>query len=149
MSEHKATITWKRNTPDYKYETYERSHTVQFEGGSTLNVSAAKEYLGKAEHANPEELLAAALSSCHMLTFLAVAARSHLTLDSYEDTPVATLDKNAAGKLAVTKVVLRPKAVFSDEVPNADKIAQLHKKAHANCFIANSVSCKVAVEPRS
>lgn len=148
MSEHKAKIQWKRATKDFVYETYDRTHTVIYEGGIRHSLSAAKEFMGKAEHSNPEELLAAALSSCHMLTFLAIAAKSRLIVDSYEDNAVSILDKNAAGKLAVTKTILRPKVVFAKETPvTREKLVELHEKAHRNCFIANSVSGEVVTEP--
>ena len=147
MSEHKATITWKRETPDFNYDTYDRTYTVKFPGGSTLKGSSAPEYLGKAEFANPEEVLAAALSGCHMLTFLAVACKSRLTVDSYQDEAVAILDKNAAGKLAVTEIHLRPRVKFSGETPAPEKLKELHEKAHRNCFIANSLACKMSIEP--
>ncbi len=148
MSEHKAKVTWKRETPDYVYETYDRTHQVTFPGGIQVKSSAAPEYMGKASLTNPEELLGAALGSCHMLTFLAVAAKSRLTVDKYEDNVVAILDKNANGKLAVTKVILRPVVEFA---PGAnvtlEKLTELHDKAHRNCFIANSVACEVVIEP--
>ncbi|MBI1862199.1 MAG: OsmC family protein [Deltaproteobacteria bacterium] len=147
MSEHRATVTWKRTTPDFVYETYDRTHEVRYEGGIQHKASAAKEFAGKPEFANPEELFAGALASCHMLTFLAVAAKSRLTVDSYTDTPVAHLDKNATGKLAVTKTVLRPRVTFSKETPvTREKLVELHDKAHRNCFIANSVACEVITE---
>jgi organic hydroperoxide reductase OsmC/OhrA len=148
MSEHKATITWKRETKDFAYETYDRTHTVKFEGGITIKGSAAKEFIGKPEYANPEEVLAAALSSCHMLTFLAIAAKSRLIVNSYEDHAVAILDKNAAGKAAVTKTILRPRVVFEASTPvTPEKLNELHDKAHRNCFIANSVNFDVVTEP--
>ncbi len=147
MSQHTATVTWKRKTTDFAYETYDRTHEVKFEGGKSVPGSAAKEFMGKADLVNPEEMLTAALSSCHMLTFLAVAAKSRLIVDSYDDTATSILDKNAQGKLAVTKTILRPKVVFSKETPVAhEKLVELHEKAHRNCFIANSVSGEVVTE---
>ncbi len=148
MSEHKAKITWKRTTPDFAYDTYDRTHTVAFEGGQSIKGSAGKEFAGKAEYANPEEAIAWALASCHMLTFLAVASKSRLTVDSYEDNPVAFLDKNATGKMAVTKTILRPKVTFAKETPvTREKLVELHEKSHRNCFIANSVNFEVVTEP--
>jgi organic hydroperoxide reductase OsmC/OhrA len=144
MSEHRVEIAWKRETPGFEYDTYDRSHAIRFEGGQSLRASSAPEYLGNKAMANPEEMLAAALSSCHMLTFLAVAAKSHLVVESYEDKAVAFLDKNADGKMAVTRVVLNPQVRFSSEV-SSEKLAQLHEKAHRNCFVANSVRCEVVV----
>mgnify|MGYP001573037828 CR=1 FL=1 len=94
MSEHKASVTWKRNTPDFAYETYDRTFKSTFEGGQSYTGSAAPQFAGKAEHANPEELLASALAGCHMLTFLAVSSKGGFTVDNYEDTAIAVLDKN-------------------------------------------------------
>lgn len=85
MSEHRARITWQRSTQDFTYQTYNRSHEWQFTT-VTVPASAAKEYRGDEKRVNPEEALVAALSSCHMLTFLALAARRNLSIDAYEDT---------------------------------------------------------------
>lgn len=148
MSVHRARVEWRRATPDFAYETYDRTHTIALEGGQTLQGSATPEYKGDAALANPEELLAASLASCHMLTFLAVAAKSRLVVDAYEDQAEATLGKNAAGRMAVVKVVLRPKVTFAGEPPPPEKLRALHEKAHANCMIASSVSCEVVLEPR-
>ncbi len=145
MSEHRSFLSWNRSTPDFVYETYDRTHALKFEGGQSVQASSAPEFLGKAQNVNPEEMLAAALSSCHMLTFLAVAAKSRLTVDSYKDETTAYLEKNEAGKLAVTRVVLRPRVKLGSTV-DAAKFTSLHEKAHHNCFIANSVSCSVQVE---
>lgn len=148
MSEHRVQLAWRRATPDFLHETYDRTHEVRFPGGQALRGSAAPDYKGDQAKANPEELLAAALGSCHMLTFLAVAARSRLVVDAYEDEPVATLEKGPDGKLAVTRVVLRPRVAFGGPPPDAARQKELHDKAHRNCFIAASVRCEVAIEPR-
>jgi organic hydroperoxide reductase OsmC/OhrA len=145
MSEHRSSLHWKRSTPDFVYDTYDRGHTIAFEGGQSLEASSAPDFLGQAAKANPEEMLAAALSSCHMLTFLAVAAKSRLTVESYDDEAIAYLEKNASGKMAVTRVILRPRVKFSSPVEEA-KFNSLHDKAHHNCFIANSVSCEVITQ---
>lgn len=149
MSEHHAKIEWSRNAPDFKYETYDRTHRIEFGGGFRCDASSAPEFLGRKELVNPEELLVAALSSCHLLTFLAIAARSRLVVDEYRDEAVGYLEKNEAGKLAVTHVTLRPWARFSGEAPSREKIEELHAKAHANCFIAQSVRTSVKVEPKA
>ncbi len=146
MSLHKAKISWKRTTSDFVYETYDRSHQIEFEGGIAVQASAAPDFSGNAQLVNPEEMLAAALSSCHMLTFLAIAARSRLVVESYEDSAVAHLSKNAQGKLAVTRVELNPKVKMSGELAG-DKYQAMHDKAHHNCFIAGAVSCEVALNP--
>jgi organic hydroperoxide reductase OsmC/OhrA len=150
MSEHKISLAWKRETSDFVYETYDRTHTVMFNGGLTLETSAAPQYLGKEEYANPEEMLAASLASCHMLTFLAIAAKSRYVVDSYEDEATAILGKNAEGAMAVTKIILKPKAVFSgDKKPDDSQLKALHDKAGKNCFIESSLKSEVVVEPQA
>jgi organic hydroperoxide reductase OsmC/OhrA len=117
-----------------------------FSGQQFLNNSAAPEYLGNADMANPEELLASSLASCHMLTFLAVAAKSGYIVESYNDQAIATLDKNEEGKIAVTVIDLKPVVEFSGEkIPDDEHLKSLHEKAHRNCFIANSIKSKVNI----
>ena len=147
MSEHKVVLNWRRQNSDFAYETFDRAHTVQFPGGQTIQGSSAPQYLGNSELANPEEMLAAALASCHMLTFLAICARSRLVVDSYEDLAVAELGKNEDGRLTVTRITLHPKIVFGgDDKPDWARIGTLHEKAHANCFIGLALKCEVSVE---
>jgi len=146
MSELRSALEWKRDTPDFQYETYNRTHTLRFGGGTSIQMSSAPEYLGKAELPNPEELLAAATASCHFLTFLSIVAKMRLTLDSYRDDTVAVLDKNAEGKIVVTRITLRPKAQFSGEAPSREKLLSMHEKAHHNCFIANSLKSEIILD---
>lgn len=147
MSIFKTTLNWKRNTPQFDFETYDRTHTLRFEGGTEIKASSAPDFKGNAALVNPEEQLIAAVSSCHMLTFLAIAAKSRLTVDSYSDSASGELAKNEKGRLAITAITLRPKVVFSgSNIPDAEKLKQLHHKAHENCFIANSVLANVTVE---
>jgi organic hydroperoxide reductase OsmC/OhrA len=148
MSEHHATIAWQRTSQDFTYQTYNRAHDWRFKA-VTVPASAAKEYRGDENRVNPEEALVAALSSCHMLVFLAVAAKRKAALDSYHDDAVGVLEKNADGKLAITRVTLRPKIVWSAGVTvSADDLAKMHHDAHEGCFIATSVKTEVSVEPR-
>jgi organic hydroperoxide reductase OsmC/OhrA len=149
MSEHKVTVNWKRETPDFSYESYNRDHDWTFDAGVTLRASAAPGYLGNTACVDPEEAFVASLSSCHMLTFLAIACKNRLTLDSYHDEAVGVLEKDAAGRLAITKVTLRPNVQFSGEkTPSAEDVAHMHEQAHHACFIANSVKTDVLVEPQ-
>jgi len=148
MSEHKAMLTWSRGGTDFSYKTYPRNHTWRFEGGVEVPASSAPQFLGDASRVDPESALVAALSSCHLLTFLAIASNSDFVVESYEDDPVGHLEKNAGGKLAVTRVVLRPRIVFGGaKQPTAQELEKLHDKAHRECFIANSVLTAVTVEP--
>lgn len=146
MSEHRIKLNWKRATPDFDYKTYNRSHRVTFKNGKLLEMSASIDYKGDANMVDPEETLVAALSSCHMLSFLAIANGRKFVVDFYEDNAVGFLEKNAEGKLAITRVVLRPRVKFGAPMPDAAAVQQLHDKAHHACFIANSVKTEVTVE---
>jgi len=118
-------------------------------GGFAYQASAAPDFNGKAELANPEETLLAALASCHMLTFLAIAANSKLVVDAYEDTATAKLEKNAKGKLCIQSVLLQPRVSFGGgKIPTAEELTHLHEKAHANCIIANSITAAVLVQSK-
>ena len=146
MSEHRASVRWVRQTEDFSYESYGRDHVWRFEGGQEVAASAAPAYRGSPERVDPEQAYVASLSSCHMLTFLALAARKRLVVDRYEDDAVGFLEKNEAGRLAITRVVLRPRIAFAGDAPAAEQLAALHERAHAECFIANSVRTRVTVE---
>jgi organic hydroperoxide reductase OsmC/OhrA len=147
MSEHKATLEWKRETEIFAYESYNRDHVWIFEGGIKVPASAAPAYRGNPANVNPEEALVAALSSCHMLTFLAIAAKKQVVVDRYNDNAVGFLEKNAKGKLAITRVILRPRVTFGGQnSPTLEQIKSLHERAHSECFIANSVTTEVTVE---
>lgn len=146
MSEHSAKVEWKRTTPDFSYETYNRKHRVSFDSGAVVDASAAQAYFGDADCVDPEELLVGAISNCHMLTFLAVAAKKKFVVDSYSDEAVGVLEKDETGKISVTRVKLTPKVSFGGELkPDAAQLKRLHDSAHDNCFIANSVKTKVEV----
>jgi organic hydroperoxide reductase OsmC/OhrA len=147
MSEHKITLEWKRETESFSYESYNRDHVLVFEGGMRVPASAAPAYRGNPAHVNPEETLVAALSSCHMLTFLAVAAKKRFVVDRYSDHAVGFLEKNQKGKLAITRVVLHPQVAFGgSNLPTPEQLVELHERAHAECFVANSVTTEVTVE---
>ena len=147
MSEHSIGLEWKRESEKFTYDTYNRDHFVTFQGGAQMPVSAAPAYRGNPALVNPEEALVAALSSCHMLTFLAVAAKKRFVVDRYSDHAVGYLEKDQQGRMAITRVVLRPKVELSGAAqPTPDDIAQLHEQAHGGCFIANSVTTHVSIE---
>lgn len=147
MSEHRAKVSWERGEAGFGYEEYPRDHRWAFEGGETVAASAAPEFFGNVERVDPEEAFVVALSSCHMLTFLALAARKRIVVDRYEDAAVGTMEKNEDGQLAITRVVLKPRITFKD--PGAvtpEVIAKMHHQSHKQCFIANSVRTEVVVE---
>ncbi len=141
-----SSLRWARTTPDFNWETYDRSHDVRVGSGTWRAAASAPAYKGDGTRINPEEMLVAALSSCHMLTFLAIAAKKRFVVDRYVDDAVGVMEKNAAGKMAVTKTTLRPKVTFSgDKRPTLEELQSLHHAAHDNCFIANSVQTVVDV----
>jgi organic hydroperoxide reductase OsmC/OhrA len=145
MSEHKATVKWSRGGKDFTYKTYSRDH-LWVVNGNEVPASATTAYLGNPNRVDPEAMLVAALSSCHMLTFLALAANKGFVVESYEDAAVGHLEKNAAGKLAITRVELHPKIVYGGgKQPDPADLEWLHDKAHRECFIANSVTTDVRV----
>ncbi|WP_065188678.1 OsmC family protein [Shewanella woodyi] len=125
---------------------FNRDHSVTFGSGQTVQASSAPEYKGNQERVNPEEQLLAALSSCHMLTFLTIAHLKRLPVQTYTDNASAILGKNAAGKIAIVKLVLKPEIIFQSGVDvSAEVLEKIHEKAHANCFIANSLSPEIEV----
>jgi organic hydroperoxide reductase OsmC/OhrA len=146
MSEHKITLTWKRGDTPFEYQKYLRDHTWKFKG-TEVQASAAPAYLGNPKLVDPEEAFVASLSSCHMLTFLAIACKQKFVLDEYVDEAVGHMEKNAEGKLAITRVTLKPKLKFSgDKQPSAEELDKMHHGAHDQCFIANSVKTEITVE---
>jgi organic hydroperoxide reductase OsmC/OhrA len=150
MSEHKITLTWKRGDLPFEYQKYSRDHAWKFDGGHEMQASAAPAYLGNPKFVDPEEAFVASLSSCHMLTFLAIAAKQKFVLDEYVDEAVGHMEKNAEGKLAITRVVLRQKTKFSgDKQPSKEELDKMNHAAHEQCFIASSVKTEVTVEPQT
>jgi len=149
MSEHRVKIQWASGDKGFSVDSYSRDHTWTFECGIELNVSAAPAFQGNPDLVDPEEALVGAIASCHMLTFLALAAKKRLVVDRYEDEAVGFLETNEQDKLAVTRAVLRPKVVWGDgRTPDAEEMAKMHERAHQACIIANSVLTEIAIEPR-
>ena len=144
MAEHKIALSWERGAAPFTYDAYPRNHEISFKGGAPVTFSAAAVYRGDAGKGDPEDMLVAALSSCHMLSFLAIAAKKRVTVDSYQDDASGFLENDGA-KLWMARVILRPQVVCSAD---AATLAEIHHLAHEACFIANSVKTKVTVEPR-
>jgi len=145
MSEHKTKLTWKRKDSGFGYKEFPRGHEWGFpRSGQTLRASAAPEYLGDADRADPEEAFTAALTSCHMLTFLAISSMSGFVVESYEDEAVGHLEKADDGKPWLAKVEMHPKIEFSgDKIPSPEDIEKLHEKSHHECFLARSVKTEI------
>lgn len=145
MSEHRSTIEWQRGERAFDYDSYSRKHVWRFENGLDVDASAAPDFLGDADCVDPEEAFVASVASCHMLTFLAIAARKRLVVERYRDAAVGTLEKNEDGKLAVTRVALHPQVEFAGDPPDAAQLEKMHGQAHRACFIANSVRTRIEI----
>lgn len=146
MSEHTATIRWQNSGTTMEYDSYPRDHSWEFPGGPTVRGSTAESYGGGKACIDPEEGLVASVSACHMLTFLAVAAKKNMVVASYTDQPVGHLEKNAEGRIAITRIELRPVVQFgAGSVVSAEDLGRLHDSAHRNCFIANSIKAEVTI----
>jgi organic hydroperoxide reductase OsmC/OhrA len=150
MSEHHAGVEWRRTSADFTYDSYNRAHGMVFKSGAIrLDASAAPAFRGDEDRVDPEEAYVASLSSCHMLTFLAICARKRLIVDSYEDEAVGLLEKGANNKLWLSRVILRPLVRFAAGTMVDDNLlADIHHQSHAECFVANSVKTAVTVVPR-
>lgn len=152
MADYRATVVWQEQPgEDFRKGRYSRGHEWQFDGGVTVPASSAASVVPlpwSVESAvDPEEAFVASLSSCHMLWFLALAAKAGYVVVSYRDEASGTMARNAAGKLAMTQVVLRPAVAFSGDAPGQDALEALHHQAHEECFIASSVLTDVRCEP--
>lgn len=149
MAEHAATVTWHlAPRAEFSAQNYNQDHEWTFPGGEVVPASSSPHYNGTATRVNPEEAVIASLSSCHMLTFLALAAKKQLRVLSYLDRATGTLGKNDAGKMSLTEITLRPRVVFADEAsPDEATLRALHEEAHDRCFIANTLNAKMVLEP--
>jgi len=150
MSEHKATIRWKVSGTDFLKGKYSREHTWSFDGGVTVPGSSALSSVplpySNPANVDPEEAFVAAVSSCHMLTYLFLASRRGFQIDSYEDEAIGIMTKNERGVPWVSEVTLNPKIVYSGEKrPSPSEEEELHHAAHDQCFIANSIKSQVKV----
>ena len=152
MAEHTCTVAWERGSADFIDRRYSRAHTWTFDGGAVVRGSPSPHIVpppgSDPAAVDPEEAFVASLSSCHMLWFLDLAARRGYRIDRYVDHAVGTMGRNASAKLAMTRVVLRPAVTFGPgQQPDAGSFNALHHEAHAQCFIANSVTTDVVCEP--
>ena len=153
MAEHHATITWTTAVPpaDFTRGKYSREHVWSFDGVATVPASASPSVVpapwSSAAAVDPEEAFVASIASCHMLTFLFLAAKKGFALSSYRDAAVGVMAKGANGVPWVSKVTLRPELAWSgDKRPTAAELAELHHHAHEQCFISNSIKTEVVVD---
>jgi organic hydroperoxide reductase OsmC/OhrA len=149
--QYRATVQWKRDGSAFTDQRYSRGHSWSFDGGITVPASSSPLSVrlpySVAEAVDPEEAFVAALASCHMLTFLYVAAKQGFVVDEYADDAVGEMSKNERGKMWVSKVILAPAITFTGEKrPSSEQLDELHHLAHEECYIANSVKSEVTVQ---
>lgn len=151
MARFRASVDWAlRPGEDFGSGRYGRGHAVAFEHGPQMRGTASAHVVGNrwAEDgaADPEQMLVAAISSCHMLSFLHVARLAGFAVAAYRDEAEGLMEKNAEGRIAVTRVALRPQIRWEGREPDKEELDRLHHAAHEACFIANSVKTEVVVE---
>jgi len=152
LATHTATVRWSASPgEDFAKGQYSRAHELRFDGGAVVPASASPHVVpapwSDAAGVDPEEAFVASLSSCHMLFFLDFARRAGVVVTSYADEAEGVMEKGADGRVRISKVTLRPRIAFG-EAPDPATLDDLHHKAHEACFIANSVTSEVVVEPR-
>lgn len=150
MHQFEAQLVWQRGAQPFSDNRYSRAHEWRFDGGLSVPASSSPLSvalpMSDASAVDPEEALVAAVSSCHMLFFLSLAARDGFVVDSYRDHAIGILDKDAAGKMSMTRITLRPDIAFAGTAPDAGQLDALHHGAHDRCYIANSIKTEVVVE---
>ena len=149
--QYRASVKWSRGDATFTDQRYSRAHSWSFDGGITVPASSSPLSVrlpySVAEAVDPEEALVVALASCHMLSFLYVAAKQGFVVDDYADDAVGEMLKNERGKLWVSKVTLAPRITFSGaKRPSLEQLDELHHLAHEECYIANSVKSEVVVQ---
>ena len=146
MTDLSIQLHWQRAEPELQPGKYSNAHTVQFNGSYDLQVDSAPDWGGDPINTNPEQVLASALSSCHMMTFLALAAKAKWPVATYYDYAVAHLGKNPKGQMSVTRVDLRPVVRFDTGFSiDAAELKQMQHRAHRYCFIANTLADSVEI----
>jgi len=151
MSTYTAKISWKNDSPEtFTKNRYSRAHTWAFDGGIEVPASSSPHAVrlpfSVEEAVDPEEALVAAVSSCHMLTFLWVAAKKGFLIESYEDNAVGEMTSTNDWKQWISKITLDPQIVWGDKTPTAQELKELHNAAHEQCYIANSIKSEVVVK---
>ncbi len=151
MGKHNAIVEWELGEGSFADGRYSRAHSLRFDGGTTLTGSSSPSVVplpwSDPTGVDPEEALVSAAAACHMLSFLHVAREAGFMITRYRDEAEGTLGKNEKGRIAITRIVLRPDISFEGAVPDSGTLERMHHKAHDICFIANSLTSEVVVEP--
>jgi len=148
--QHHATVEWERGTQAFTDQRYQRAHHWAFDGGTRVAASSSPQVVplpySDPYAVDPEEAFVAALSSCHMLWFLGIAAGRGFIVDRYRDQAVGHMRRDHEGRMWIARVELHPVVEFSgSRTPDAPTLAQLHHDAHSECFLARSVRSEVVV----
>jgi organic hydroperoxide reductase OsmC/OhrA len=150
MADHVATIEWRFDGGDFAKGRYSRAHSWSFDGGARVPASSSPHVVplpfSDEGGVDPEEALVASASSCHMLSFLHVARDAGFAAASYRDAARGKMGKAENGRIAVTRIVLKPEIEWIGEAPDAETLARMHHEAHEICFIANSLKTEIVVE---
>lgn len=146
MSVHHSNLSWQRHPHANEANTYSRNHCITLNGDQQINASASVEFKGDTNCTDPEQMLISAVSSCHMLFFLAIAEYQGYQVNSYDDNPVGHLESNGKKGMEITRIILSPRITFAgDKAPDHKSIARIHANAHKNCFIRNSITAEVSI----
>jgi organic hydroperoxide reductase OsmC/OhrA len=153
MATHHATIRWFASPgEDFAKGQYSRAHSWNFDGLTNVAASASPHIVpapwANPDAVDPEEAFVASAASCHMLFFLDFARRAGLVVTGYEDEAEGVMEKGSDGKVRITRITLRPRIVYGGEEPAQAKLDELHHKAHEACFIGNSITSEIVIEPR-
>jgi organic hydroperoxide reductase OsmC/OhrA len=153
MATHNATIRWFASPgEDFAKGQYSRAHSWNFDGLANVAASASPHIVpmpwANPDAVDPEEAFVASAASCHMLFFLDFARRAGIIVTSYEDEAEGVMEKGADSKVRITRITLRPKIVYGDTPPTQEMLDNLHHKSHEACFIANSITSEIVIEPR-
>ena len=150
MSEYTAIISWRNDSPDtFTRQRYTRGHSWEFDGGVTVPASSSPQVVPRfsvEEVVDPEEALVASASSCHMLTFLYLAAKSGLNVASYADSAVGEMAAMDDGRQWLATITLDPQIEWIGDAPSGDELAELHHNAHKECYIANSIRSELVIK---
>ncbi|MBP7549012.1 MAG: OsmC family protein [Gemmatimonadaceae bacterium] len=151
MATYHAQVSWQRGSDEFLRQKYSRGHRWTFDEGVSVPASASPHAVRAPWHVtaavDPEEALAAALASCHMLFFLSYCSAAGFTVEAYEDAPEGLMAKNERGKDAMTAFTLRPLVTFKERAPSEEEFMAMHHKAHDECYVANSLRAGVTIQP--
>ena len=149
MSRHGAEIFW-ASDGEFASGRYSRRHELRFDGGARLVGSSSPtvvpEPMSDPAGVDPEEALVASAASCHMLWFLSLAQAAGLDVSSYADKAEAEMGRVGPGRIAITRITLRPRIAFAGRQPDPAELERLHHEAHERCFIANTLNCEIVIE---